>query len=170
MSATASSARENNLYTREAKDGLVSIYLKNVTNSSGLNEINTDEFKSLFQDVLNDRINITFISAKSEKEADVVVDADIKNYVFSPNVLPNVMSVYGFVADSTAPKSAAKIVVDYQVIDPATGDIIYTMDNLTTEERRPVDDMVGSAAVEYAIKGNINRFLFKTFYQQRIVR
>ena len=164
---TASYAVADNLYDTFKDKGEIKVYLKDVEIDVKDQDVKEKVFREVFGDVLKERLNIDFIGSRSEKDSDVVVLARIKGYIYRKKVLPSFWSTAAIVADTTAPKSAAKLSVDYKILDPQTGKIILSFKNFTTDTRRPKKEMVKEKAFFYAAEKNINRFIYRAFYKQR---
>ena len=163
----AAPARNGSLYERFKDSGEIKVFLKSVKDETGDPDVNIGTFKNNFRDVLKKRINMKFISTDSENEADVTVESVIKRYDFTRNAQPSYFSVYAFVADKTAPKSAAKLLVDYNVIDSKSGVSLKIFMNFTTDTRRPREYMNKDNSFSYASVDNINRFIYRAFYKQK---
>ncbi len=166
--AAVSYAGERNVYEMFKEKPHIKVYLKEVTSETENPDIKISEFKRIFDDVHRKRIGIKFVPVESGDEADVIVTANIERYVFTKKVAPSLFGVAALVADTLAPKSSAKLVVDYKVTDPMTGKLITEFKDFTTDARRPVKNMEeGSKAFEFAAMKNINRFIYKTFCEQK---
>lgn len=166
--ASGAYAVQENLYETLKDKPHIKVYLKEVKNDTKDPHVKLDVFKNVFKEVMTKRINIKFIPVNNAKDADVVVTAEIKEYVFEENVLPSFFGgTAAIVADATAPKSSARLVVDYTVTDPKNGDSMLEHKKFTTEARRPVKDMQGEKAFIYATQKNANRFLYRSFHRQR---
>lgn len=144
----------------------IRVYLAEVTSEVDSPYVKVSVFKDIFKDVLEARVDFKFIPVNSPDEADAIVKAHIEKYIFTEKVLPNMLSVWAAIADTTAPKSSAKITVDYVITKPQTGKTLHEASNFTTEERRPQADMNEENAFVYGAIKNINRFLYRTFRER----
>ena len=109
-----------------------------------------------------------FAPVYNAKDADVIVTAEIKEYVFTEKALPTVFGgMWGVVADTATPKSLAKLVVDYKVINAKNDKLLLEYKYFATEEKRPREDMKGAQAFIHAANKNINRFIYRAFHYQR---
>ena len=160
-------AYSNNLYERFRNYQKIKVFLKEVIDQTGNPEVEIDIFKNVFEETIENRINITFIYVNDEKNADVVVTAKIKTYVFTEKALPSFTSIWAFTADTTAPKSSAKIVVDYEIISPTDGRVLLSYKNFTTDARKPIEQMRGEMGYSSSVGKNANRFIYRAFYKQR---
>lgn len=160
-------AYSNNLYEMFRDYQKIKVFLKEVIDQTGNPQVEIDIFKSVFGETIEDRINITFIYVNDEKNADVIVTAKIKNYVFTERALPSFTSVWAFTADTTAPKSSAKIVVDYEIISPTDSRILLSYKNFTTDARKPIEQMKGEMGYSSSVAKNVDRFIYRAFYKQR---
>jgi hypothetical protein len=166
VSVTAYAAKEN-LYEAFKDHDIIRVSLDPVENDVTDPQVTAAGFTKIFEETLPERLNIAFSCVKNTGEADVVVKARIKKYAFKEKVPPRFFSTASLIADTTAPKSSAKLVVDYEIIDAATGKALMEFKNFTTEERRPIEDMTGEQGFSHAASKNINRFLYRAFYRQR---
>ena len=148
----------------------IKVFLKSVANESGLPDVKVDQFKKAFKDALTDRLNVQFMAVQSEKEADIVVEANIVDYVYKNKVMPRFYSAYSLVADVSAPKNYAKIVVDYKVLEPVSGKKLLHYKRFTTEEQMPRDTMDEDMTFVGVSRKNADRFLFRAFYKKRSER
>ena len=160
-------AYDNNLYEIFKDYQKIKVFLKEVTDRTGNPQIETDIFKRVFGETIENRKNITFINVNDEKNADVIVATKIKNYIFTERALPSFMSIWAFTADTTAPKSSAKIVVDYEIINPADNRVLLSYKNFTTDARKPIEQMKGEMGFSNAVAKNVDRFIYRAFYRQR---
>lgn len=165
--ALTAHAAEKNLYSKFKGNSRIRVYLGEVTIEAKDAYVNVNVFRSVFDDVLKKRLNIEFVPVRDIADADVVVTARIKDYTFSKSVLPSFFGAGALVADATAPKSAAKLIVDYKVLKPKSKGVLLVYDSFITDERRPVEHMTGEKAFRHAAAKNINRFLYRAFYKQR---
>ncbi len=160
-------AKDNNLYEMFKDYPRIKVFLKEVIDQTGNPEVEIDIFKRVFGETIENRINITFIYVNDEKDADVVVTAKIKTYTFTEKALPSFTSIWAFTADTTAPKSSAKIVVDYEIISPTDGKTLLSYKNFTTDARKPIEQMKGEMGYSSAVDKNVNRFIYRAFYKPR---
>jgi len=165
--ATVSYAAGDNLSEMFKETGEIKVYLKDVKIDISDPDAKEEVFREVFGDVLKKRINIEFVQARSEKDSNVVVLATISKYTYNEKVLPSFWSTAAIIADTTAPKSAAKLSVDYRILDPQTGKTLLSFKNFTTDTRRPQKDMTKDKAFFYAAQKNINRFFYRAFYKQQ---
>ncbi len=165
--AATSYANDRTLYGMHEGKPHIKIYLKEVTSNVNDKYVKVNVFKHVFKDVLRKRLNIKFVPVDSSKKADVIVTAKIEEYSFTKKALPTIIGgTSGLVADLTAPKSAGKLIVDYEIVDPATGKALSFFNNFTTDERRPRKHMEGEKAFQHAARKNINRFIYRAFHEQ----
>ncbi len=157
----------DNLYEDFKYKPEIRVYLKDVTSEVEDPAVNIKLFREIFNEVLLKRLNMRFVPVNSMENADVIITALIKGYVFNEKVLPSFFSTASIVADTAAPKAAAKLVVDYKVISPVDGGVILKAKNFTTDERRPQKDMNSDNAFAFAANKNVNRFIFRSFYKER---
>jgi len=166
--ATSVYARSSqNLYDKFESNRDIKVYLKDVKNTSDNQAVNANVFKDVFGDVLRRRLNIQFVSVNNAKDADVVITCDIEKYVFTGKAMPSFFGAQSLAADTAAPKSQAILTVDYKVLSPKSGRLMFEARNFTTTERRPIKHMEGASAFKYAAEKNINRFLYRTFHKQK---
>jgi len=159
-------ADAGNLYGTFGKAKEIRVFLETAEDISGNKDVVVDEYKKIFTEVLEGRINMKFVTVDSKDKADVVVSAQIKKYLYKEKVMPRMFSAYSLTADMTAPKSMAKITVAYKVMDPSTGKVLWKDKNFVTEERLPrakIDEKIAYAGV---VRKNVNRFVYRAFYKQ----
>jgi len=156
-----------NIHERFKNSPHIRVYLREVTAGRDNDEIEIGLFKQVFKNELRERLNIKFMPVSNLDEADVIIDAHIKDYAFKKKAMPSFFSIPAFVADTTAPKSSASLTVDYQIIDPDDGKVLLRRKNFTTIERRPIEDMAGEQGFIYASEKNINRFIYRSFHEQK---
>ena len=154
-------AAEKNLYKMFKGRPDIKVYLKDVTSDTKDPKVSTGVFEKVFKDVLPERLNIEFIPVDNANQADVVVRARIKSYLFKEKVAPRFFSLAALAADTTAPKSLARLVVDYDITSPEGEKVLLSFKNFTTEERRPTKDMAGEGGFIHAANKNINRFIYR---------
>ena len=164
--ATGAYARQSGLYETFKSNPEIKVYLGEVTSEIEDPRVKIKVFEKVFLYVIPRRINLKFVSVKNPNEADVVVTAKIKGYKFKERALPSFLSSVALLADMAAPKSAAKLVVDYKIATPA-GNVLLEYKGFTTNQRRPRKDMAGENGFMHAANKNINRFLYRAFYKQR---
>ncbi len=162
-------AFSDNLYSRFDGKDEIKVYMESFRDVSGKG-IDAGLFKKLFSEALAKRINIKFVMVDDVRSADVVIICEARRYEYREKVLPRFFSAYALVADTTSPKSLAVLSMNYDVIEPATGKEIFTLRDFTTETRMPVNEMKGRNAVENAISQNVDRFVYRTFYKQKVGR
>ena len=158
---------EKNLYHTFKDYPEIKVHFEEVISEADHPNVNIRVFEEIFNNVLPQRIGIKFVPVASGDLADVIIKANIKDHAFTEKAMPLMFSAMTLVADSTTPKSAAKLVVDYQIIDPKTGEIISEFKAFTTQERRPIKDMEDEKAFKHVATKNVNRFLYRAFYEQK---
>ena len=167
FAATSSYAVERNLYKKFKGKDEIKVFLGNVISEAKSPDVRIDTFKKIFKEVVEERLNIKFVNAKSERDADVVIDARIKDYVFTEQASPSLFGPLVFAADALTTKSAASLTVDYDVIDPSANRLLLVKRNFNTVAKMPVEVMKGEKGFVNAVKRNANRFIFRTFCEQR---
>ncbi|NQT23604.1 MAG: hypothetical protein HQ579_09250 [Candidatus Omnitrophica bacterium] len=165
--AVTSHARIANLYHRYGDFPEIKVYLEKVIDESNNKDVEIDLFKQVFKEVIENRKNIKFVYVTNKKEADAIVRVKIKSHMFTQNALPSFTSTFALVADATAPKSSGKIVVDYEVYAPGKEGPILVYEDFTTEARRPRIMITGNKGYAYAVRRNVNKFIYEAFYEQR---
>lgn len=165
-------ASPDNLYEAFKDYYEIKVFLKDVINETEDSNVKTDVFKKVFKDVLTERVNINFIPVDNEKDADVIVISRIKDYVFTERALPMRAAPFfiiavTIIADTAEPKSAAKLIVDYEIRRPEDNKAIFSYKNLTTEARQIRENMKGEMGYIHALRENINRFIFRAFYERK---
>lgn len=160
-------ARDRNLYERFKDAPHIKVYLKEVTSGIKDPHVDINMFKRIFKKVLEKRLNIKFISVDRAAGADVIVTARIKKYVFKKKVAPSFFGTPALVADIAAPKSEARLAVDYKITSPTTGKVLWEYKDFGRTERRPRKVMTDKKAFGYAAVKNINWFFYKAFYKER---
>ena len=161
------SARAANLYSRFKEKPVIKVYLEEVKSEASNPNVDISVFKDTFRKILVKRVNVNFEPVSGKSGADAVVTADIKKYKFKKSVMPMFFSLWAFIADMTAPKSSATLVVDYRVLTPEDGKLLAEFKDFTTVERRPRKHVAGGKDFFYASAKNINRFLYRAFHKQR---
>ena len=158
---------EKNLYLtyKDYKD--VKIYLEDVTDSVKNPDVSIKEFTVMFAKVLSERMEKKFYFVDKASDADVVIKANIADYKYDEKAMPSVLSAAALAADVLTPKSSAKLIVDYTIIQPSTGKVLLNYKRFTTVERPPAKDITAQKAFGYAAEKNINRFLYRAFYKQK---
>lgn len=164
-------ASRDNLYEMFKDYPEIKVFLKDVIDETENPDVKTDVFRDVFEDVIKRRINIKFIPVVKEEDADVIVNSTIKEYTYTKDPLPIravplVMMPFVAIADIVEPKSAAKLVVDYEIRRPEDNKTIFSYKKLTTEARKPQEDMKGEMGYIYGLRENINRFIFRAFYKR----
>ncbi|MFH1790803.1 MAG: hypothetical protein ABH885_02325 [Candidatus Omnitrophota bacterium] len=161
------SSDAKNLYKAFKHYPTVKIYLGDVVNNSGSDNVSVDEFRRVFQEVVKGRINMNFAIVSNPKDADVVITADIKRYSYQKRALPSFTSGYAFVADVTAPKSNTKLVVDYTLTNPNTGEVLMALKNFTTVDRQRQKEGTVKSVYLAAVTRSVSRMMFRAFYEPR---
>ena len=159
-------AAEKNLHEMFEDYPHIKLYLKDVTNEAKDPHVKVNVFRDVARDALKERVNIKFVPVDSLDEADVVVTAKIKQYVFTEKALPSIFGAAALAADTATPKSSAKLTVDYELTSP-TGKVLMKHKDFTTEARLPVQEMRGEKAFKHAVDKNVNRFLYRSFREQQ---
>ena len=161
-------ASEDNLHHLFKDYSVIKIYLNNVEiTASHDGEVNEKDFREVFKEMAEKRINIKFEPVDTADQADVVVNAHIEEYVYRKRVLPRVTSLWALIADGTRPKSMGKLRIDYEITCPNHNNHKVARENFITEERLPVEDMYKEIAFIHSARRNVNRFLYRTFYEQK---
>lgn len=173
--ATNLYAGRDNLYEMFEDYYEIKVFLRDIINESGNSDATNEGFRSAFKDVAKNRINIKFIPVDNEADADVIVNSKIREYVFTENpapirAVPFIMMPMVTAADIAEPKSAAKLVVDYEVRRPKDGKIIFVYKKLATDTRKPQEKMKKESGYNYALTENINKFMFRAFYKRGVKR
>lgn len=163
-------AAENNLYEMFKEYSPIKVFLKETANEAANPVVNPELFTEGFKDTLKERKEITFLPVESESEADVVIIATIKEFVFSKEAMPLVISPLLIAADVVNPKSSARFVIDYEIIDPKNSRVLGEYNNFLTYSRRPRKDMTEEAAYKYAVGENARRFILRAFYEPNEAR
>jgi hypothetical protein len=169
--ATVGYAARGNLYEMFNDYSEIKVFLKDVIDETGDPRVETEVFREVFEDVITSRINIKFMPVDSREDADVIINTRIKDYSFTKRALPIraaplFINAVTLVADTAEPKSAAKLVVDYEIRRSEDNKALFSYKNLTTEARKPQQDMKEEMGFIYAAKENINRFIFRAFYKR----
>jgi len=155
-----------NLYSLFKDKPEIKIHLKKVTSEVSAPHVKNSVFKDVFRKVLPERVNTRFRWANNARSGDCVVTAKIKKYVFTKKAMPSLMGRFSLIADLLAPKSAARLVVDYTITNPDGTKILAEFRDFTINARRPRKDMVGKKAFMHAANKSINRFLHRAFDPQ----
>jgi hypothetical protein len=163
--ATTVYAKENNLYEIFKKCSPIKVFLKEVANEAANPVVNTELFAAGFKDTLRERKELSFLPVDNEAEADVTILATIKDFGFTEEALPLVISPLLIAADVINPKSSARLVVDYEIVDPKDGKVLADYKNFLTYARRPREGMTEEIAYKYAIGENARRLILRTFYE-----
>lgn len=161
-----------NLYEKFKDYDVIKVCLKDVTDESGNASVKLEAFKAAFGDALDERVGMAFKQVSSLQEADVAVSCKINRYEFDEDPIPLrpapwFINAVAVVADTVEPKSAAKIVVTYEITDPSRGKKLFDYKKMTTEVRKPKAEMKGDEAYRYAAKENIDTFVYRAFYKQK---
>ena len=169
--ATTLYAARHNIYEMLKGPREIEIFLRDITDKTGDPDVKTDVFRDVFEDVIRKRIKIKFIPVVNEEDADIIVNVKIKEYVYTENPLPIravpiIMIPFVAAADIAEPKSSGKLVVDYEVIRTKDNKVLFSYKNLATDTRKPKEKMTEKVAYTYALKENINRFIYRAFYKR----
>lgn len=169
--AASAHAEKENLYERFKDCPIINVFLRSIVEDTGNADVNLSVFKDIFKEVIESRLDLNFKLVNMEDEADVIVDSRIREYAFqekAPPVraVPILMIPLVAVADTAEPKSAAKLVVDYEVKCPKTDRLLYEYKRLTTEARKLQEEMKGEDGYVWGLRENINRFVFRAFYKR----
>jgi hypothetical protein len=156
-----------NLYDRFKDKPEIRLYLKEVTSEVKEGHVNTSAFRDVFREVLPRRVGMKFKEARNPQAADAAVTAKLKKFTFKKDAIPMFFSVWAALADLSAPKSSAFLVVDYEIRHPRDNTLLAEFRAFTTNERRPKEDMRGPKGFRHAANKNINRFIYRAFYKQR---
>lgn len=159
-------ARDDNLYERFKSYREIKVFLGDIASDAKESAAKADTFKKVFQDALCSRQGVKFICVDSNAGADIIIQARLKDYIFTENAMPMVFSSATLVGDALSPKSSGKLIVDYEVKTP-DGKSLLSYRNFATEERKPKDDMKGEAGFTNSAAKSANRFLHKAFYKPK---
>lgn len=165
--STTSLAKDKNLYETFKEYPEIKIYLQDIKNKTGNPKVKPEIFREIFEKTMGERLTVKFLCVNAPEKADIAIDATIKRFDFKEKALPSFFSVAALAADMTAPKSAAKLIVDYELSKPDTGKAVFVLKNFTTDARKPIEDMKGDMAYFAAVEKNVNRFLYRAFYKQK---
>ena len=163
--ATTVCAREDNLYEMFRKCSPIKVFLKEVANEAANPAVSTELFAAGFKDTLRERKELSFLPVDNEAEADVTILVTIKEFVFTEEALPLVISPLLIAADVVNPKSSARLVADYEIVDPKSGKVLADYKNFLTYARRPRKDMTEAKSYKYAIGENARRLILRAFYE-----
>jgi hypothetical protein len=167
LPARGANLYKGNLYGAFKDKEEIRVYLKEVENAAGDVRVNVAAFRDIFRRVLPRRVNIKFREVNNARLADAVISAKIKRYKFKENAMLIPISIWAVIADTTAPKSSAKLTVDYRVLGPDGGKALMELKNFTTTARLPKGEMTGDKSFRHAAEKSINRFLYRAFHKQK---
>ena len=124
LSASVVSAEPNSLYEELSRAKEVKVFVKAATDS-GAAKLDAERFKTATENALKERKSIHFAPAASEAEAKIVVEADVKGFMFSLTDPMDVLAGVGMAAmDAAKIDHFASVDVHYTVRD-ASGKVRY---------------------------------------------
>jgi hypothetical protein len=141
--ASAASAEPNPLYEEFSRAKEVKVFVR-LPMDSGASKLDAEGFKTAIETVLKERKSIHFAKAASEAEAKLIVESDIKGFVFSLTDPVDMLVGVGMAAmDAAKVDHFASVDVHYTVRD-ASGktrydDVVHasiTDEKFTEEEAR----------------------------------
>jgi len=156
---------KDNLNELFVDDPEITVFLKEVVDTTNNPDADQAVFRATFQEVLKGRQNMKFNIVQDEGSADVSIVCRIKKYVFTEKAMPRPFGTVVLVADTVDPKSAATLTVDYEVWRPGESSPALTYSDFATDKRYPVHTTDSKKAFSGASRENINRFIHKAFYK-----
>jgi hypothetical protein len=167
----ASVAYAKNLHKRFEHKDIISLYLNDVTDSTGANIVTPKMYREIFTEVLSGRKEIRFNAVNSPEQADAIVDVNIKSYVFDAEVNPSIMGGrMGLVADTLVPKNRCKIKASYVVRNPRTNTLMMKKPYVFAQERMPREKFNEKQTAKATVEKNVETFLIKMFYPEKKLR
>ncbi len=160
-------ALDKNLYDMFKDAHVIKVYLEDVKNESGSDEVKVDVFKKLLKEAFLERKKTTFDVVDTKSDADVIIVSKIRKFAFIKKAMPLMIGATSAIADTVEPKSSATLVVDYEVIRPSDGAVLISYKGFLTEARRKISRMEGENGYLLAAKRNANKFIYKAFYEQK---
>lgn len=169
FSLVISSAQAENLYEDFQGYGRIRVFLNEVANQSGQDNLKSGMFRAVFKKVLASRKKIKFVYVDKEENADVIVNAVIKNYDFKKKAFPPFYNIYTLVPDLIMPSGSVTITVDYRVNKVASLKIPLFFNNFKTAFRIRDSKLTDEMNIYNAMWENINRFIYRAFYKQNTI-
>ncbi|MDD4203010.1 MAG: hypothetical protein PHQ52_06045 [Candidatus Omnitrophica bacterium] len=165
---SVSQSYAKNLYAKFRGVDPIAIYVDKIDNSSGDKAVTTEKVKSVFKDIVEERKEVKFKVVSDIKDADVVIDIDVKEYEFTDKAGVRLTGgMWGVVGDTAEPKNMCIVKATYVVRDPKTGNIITRENNVFAEARKPRETFKQDQTTHEAIEKNVETFLVKVFYQPK---
>ena len=160
-------AADNNLYERFEDYNEIKIYIHEVRNEAANPVVDEKLFASGFKEAFHSRKTLRFKVVDNKSEADVVIKAGIREYVFTEEAFPLAISPLFVAADLINPKSSARLVVDYEIVDAKTGKVLTVFKNFTTYSRRLRAKITEGEYYKETIRENARRFILAAFYKPK---
>lgn len=160
-------AADDSLYKTFKDYNEIKVYIHEVKNEADNPAADEKLFASGFKEALKSRKTVRFVVVDNEANADVIVRPLIKEFVFTKEAMPLAISPLLVAADLINPKSSARLVVDYEVIDAKDGRILSVYKNLTTYARRVREGSAEDTSYDKAVRENAHRFILKAFYKPK---
>ncbi len=167
FSAANTYAADDNLYERYEDYNEIKVYIHEVRNEASNPVVDEKLFASGFKEALHGRRTLRFKVVDNEAGADVIIKPAIREYVFTEEAMPLAISPLLVAADLMKPKSSARLVVDYEMIDAKTGKILTIFKNFTTYSRRLRGKITEDEYYKETIRENAHRFILRAFYKPK---
>ncbi|MFH1996571.1 MAG: hypothetical protein ABIJ27_06185 [Candidatus Omnitrophota bacterium] len=108
------------------KKGAIKVYVKDLVNASDSNEINTAALKRSFEEALAARKSHTFTIVQSRKDADIMIDVEVTEYVWTKDdPVDMVAGITTAAYDVLTKENYARIQVIAKVLNAVSGERIW---------------------------------------------
>ncbi|MBN1872328.1 MAG: hypothetical protein JW800_07125 [Candidatus Omnitrophica bacterium] len=105
---------------------VTNIYINDIINSTGNENIDLAAFKMNIEDAFLERVNQQFEIAQSPEEADVVMDIEITEYLFTEeDPVDNLIGIGGVAMDAAKQENYARMIAVFKLTDTKTSDVLW---------------------------------------------
>jgi hypothetical protein len=159
-------AADSNISSRYNSKTPIKTYIGEVTNTSGQNQVVTEDFKKDLEEGLLNRKSHTFIMVKSPAESDIQISAAIHKYQYlehgpmKPSAGPGTMVLD---AMATATENYVEMEAEFTVTDTKTNTELWKNVVSTYIKKKMTPDQ----SIPLINKKTVRQFLWKCFGRQR---
>lgn len=144
------------------KGNPIKVFVKDVVNESGQNQLSTDEFKNTLERSLLNRKAVIFKIAKTANESDVTISAVIKKYQYlerGPMKVSPGLETMALEAAAAATENYVEMDAEFTIANSKTGKTLWK-DSIGFYDRRI---MTPAQSIPIIYDHVARRFLWKSF-------
>lgn len=169
LCARVSFARQENLYAQLSRMPIVRVYIQQIADSSQEKSVNPQELFNELKEALEKRKSINFAVVNSADEADIVIEVDIKEYVWSEkDPVDNLLGSAAIALDAMRIENYARLTALFTVKDKGGSKIWKKLLRGSATKKEMPEQESYSLVIEKVVKVFIREcFAFRQTKKQR---